>query len=303
MATAPEATFLNGRLSRCLPTFSPEFATLFANAVTFLQEWMAVTFQLVCLSRLETTAGIESLLILFLTLVVFTGPYLNGWLLYMDYICFQSWHPSYLILEHILVGIAITVAHVLGSLTAWAIVKDWQPIAKSTISWNVTAPTKANNNDLYVHFFEEMLGVLSLLIGCAYLLWLKNIRRDKPVQAYEKMTPKIDIKFYMQLTLLVAAVSQAFPSAYLSPHILCYKVFTQLITPAVCLTRLGAGAVALIVTCVWLLVRVSYRQAIQYNLDKEHEHHIPLLDHKDLPTNVSQRMPAIRLSMHGGTYF
>ena len=328
MAT-DEEIYCNLPFSKCLPEFSAPIATLLANAVAVLQEYLAVTFQLVCLSRLETTAGIQSVLVLFLTLVVFTGPYLNGWLLYMDFICFKKWGHSaddaagkkkniYMTVENLLVGLAITAAHILGSLTAWGVVKDLQHKGNSTIIWEKTAPATASN-DLGVHFLEEMFGVLSLLIGCAYLLWLKNLAKDKPVKSKsinEIRLPKIEIKFYMQLTLLVAAVSQAFPSAYLSPHILCYKTFTQAITSDVCYVRLAGGAAALLVACLWLLLRVVYRRSVQNNVDENHEHYakalkdydlLPMKEKqqprpRDLSSDEHQRMPPIRLSMHGGSY-
>lgn len=315
MATSEEA-YCNIPFAKCLPQFTPPMATFLANAVAVLQEYLAVTFQLVCLSRLETTAGIQSVLVLFLTLVVFTGPYLNGWLLYMDFICFKKWadpenekHNVCMRVEHVIVGIAITAAHFFGALTAWAVVKDLQHTANSTITWEKTTKT-AKNNDLGVHFLEEMVGVLSLLIGCAYLLWLKNLKKDKQalsISVNEVRLPKIEIKFYIQLTLLVAAVSQAFPSAYLSPHILCYKTFTQAITADVCFVRLAGGAAALLAACVWLLIRVVYRRSVQNKVDENHEHHAH--GHKlyqEIPKNVNgveQRMPRIRLSMHGGSYF
>ena len=336
MATVEE-TYCNVPFSKRLPELSAPFATLLANAVAVLQEYLAVTFQLVCLSRLETTAGIQSVLVLFLTLVVFTGPYLNGWLLYMDFICFKKWgHSSedaaekkknvYMTVENLLVGLVITGAHILGSLTAWGVVKDLQHKGNSTIIWEKTAPATAKNNDLGVHFLEEMFGVLSLLIGCAYLLWLKNLRREKQNQAIsinDVKLPKIEIKFYLQLTLLVAAVSQAFPSAYLSPHILCYKTFTQAITADVCLVRLAGGAAALVVACMWLLLRVVYRRSVQNKVDENHEHHAkglkdynllptnekeplnlkPLIKTPDLSRDEHQRMPPMRLSMHGGSYY
>jgi hypothetical protein len=141
MATTEEA-YCNIPFAKCLPQLQPATATLLANSVAVLQEYLAVTFQLVCLSRLETTAGIQSVLVLFLTLVVFTGPYLNGWLLYMDFICFKKWadpenekNNVYMVVEHVGVGIAITVAHFAGALTAWGVVKDLQHKANSTITW------------------------------------------------------------------------------------------------------------------------------------------------------------------------
>ena len=240
--------------------------TFLANVVTVFQEWMAVTFQLVCLSRLETTADIKSLLVLFLTLVVFTGPYLNAWLLFTDYICLKLLNESsfnYMKFETLVVGCFIAGAHVAGSATAYAIVKNFQPQSTSTITWDQST-TYIKNENWEIHLLEEMLAVLSLLIGCVYLLWLATLTKEKRPE-HEKFT-KMPIKFYFHLTILVAAVSQAFPSAQLSPHVLFYNLFMQRIAKEIFFARMGGGALALIITTIWYKIRLYYREKIQKKL-------------------------------------
>ena len=263
-----------------LPTRN-DYETFLANFVTFVQEWMAVTFQLVCISRLEETAGLKSSLVLFLTLVVFTGPFLNAWLLFIYNIWFKSWYiidergqwkwEKYRIVENIVMGFVITGANVTGSDTAYGSVTGIQPNWNSSITWESDAATI--DKTWGIHFGEEMLAVASLLIGCVYLLWLKEMRRAKPLKEYEKY-PKIEITFYFHLTLLVTAASQAFPSAYLSPHVLFYKLFMQKIPSDVFWARLGGGGVGLGIACVWRLLRVKYRDHIQDYLDPEHDHNV-----------------------------
>lgn len=294
-----------------------------ANVVLVLQEVIAVAFHLVCLSRLEASADIKSNLVLFLTLVVFTGPYLNAWLVFAENIIFKKWKED-MAVENILMGLGITAAHVVGSIIAWGLVRWMEPPSvgtitwdtKKAITWNITGDAAKknvmeNDDNWHVHFFEEIFAVASLLIGFIYLLWLTKLRKAKSTE-YSLISErwiKIDIKFYFQLTLLVAAVAQAFPSAQLSPHILTYKVLTQTITIPEFLSRLGGGAIGMCIACLWCLLRVSYRESIQTKLQPDHDHNVQ--DYQTVPAALPQpfaskpqiHAPAIRLSMHGSSYF
>lgn len=250
---------------------------LFAHVISFLQEYMAVTFQLVCLSRLGATP-LLSTLVLFLTLVVFTGPLLNAWLMIVNHICVLKSPPQMILLVIFIMG-----AHAAGAVSAWGIV-------------------------LLDHFFDELFGATSLLIGCVYLLWLAEYRKEKDDQSTSALDhPRIHIRFYLQLTLLVAAVSQAFPSAHLSPHISAYLLFTQQIPAEVFGVRFGAGFVACFFTWVWALFRTSYRNEIQKKVDPKHDHHVKT--HPALTVNAAAYtsqyalLPPVRLSMQGGSYF
>jgi hypothetical protein len=303
-------TLLEGNIGKILPKFeNAYFAELVAGLVTVVQEWLAVTFQLVCLSRLETTADIKSSLVLFLTLVVFTGPFLNLWLLFTYKTFFQHWDFDWTILVQLLLAVLIAVAHLLGSLTAFTIIESWQPHAKSTIDWKIKDKTadKEPNSDLSAIFVEEMFAVSSLLIGCVYLLWLKEIKKDKPEKGYEKGRLKIEIRFYFHLTLLVAAVGQAFPSAYLSPHIAFFKLMMERITWDVFGHRIGGGLVGFLISSLWCCCRMNYRHAIQQAVPTENEHHASENENhseevQGLLSSQHSRMPSIRLSMHGGSY-
>ncbi len=271
---------------------------LTANFVQICQEFIAVTFQLVCLSRIETTTDvIKPPLVLFLTLVVFTGPYLNTWLLFTENIIMKTWR------DDAWMTLFILLSHVVGSLLVWLLVIVWEPpsITGNTIVWNkkkaltfnmtaeVATDAMWKEHHWYVHFIEEMFAVGTLIIGCAYLFWLRQVRRNKPIPEHQdKKDIKIEMKFYMQLTLLVAAVSQAFPSSQLSIHILCYKLWMQTITGNEYFARLGGGVVGLILGCLWCKARKNYHDSIQVNVSPEHEHFAK---------------PPVRLSMHGSSYF
>jgi hypothetical protein len=287
-------------------------STFLANFVAFLQEFLAVTFHLVCLSRLEKTAGLQSSLVLFLTLVVFTGPYLNAWLLFIHNIWFKPWTtdkldeeekkkymPYYFVIEKIVMGIAIAGAHVAGSAAAYDMVKSNRPQWNSSITWELHEPT--TDETWHVHFTEELFAVASLFIGCVYLLWLKKMREAK-IKDHEKDI-KIAFTFYWQLTLLVTAVSQAFPSAGLSPHVLCYKVFMKQIPDKVFWARIGGGGAGLALACIWRYFRVTYREHIQADVDSHNEHHDKVSQQtKQKQLQPQRKMPGFRLSMHGGSY-
>lgn len=281
-------------------------AILIANSVQFIQEFLAVTFHLVCLSRLETTSGdIKNFLVLFLTLVVFTGPYLNLWLLFTEKIFFST--IDWWVWVEFLLAVLIGGAHIAGSATACVIINSWSQ-TKSTITWNVMSNIKEENNEVSAHFVEEMFAVSSLLIGCVYLLWLKKMRKDKSEAQDETGDDKnknqgmikIEIRFYCQLTLLVAAVSQAFPDAYLSPHVACYKLMMQRITWEIFGNRIGGGLVGLLISSAWCLARVNYRNGIQPHLG-DHPHKAPAK--KNTPMGQRQRMPGFQLVMQGDSYF
>jgi hypothetical protein len=133
----PSNTLCCNPFESCLSSaVSTKKATIFANIVLVLQEFIAVTFHLVCLSRLEATPDIKSNLVLFLTLVVFTGPYLNAWLAFAEYIIFKHWKECSMTLENIGMGVAITAAHVVGSVLAWGLVPWMQNPSADTITWN-----------------------------------------------------------------------------------------------------------------------------------------------------------------------
>jgi len=295
---------------------------IFAHFISFLQEYMAVTFQLVCLSRLGATP-LLSTLVLFLTLVVFTGPLLNAWLMIVNHLCVLESKPAMILLVFFIMG-----AHAAGALSAWGIVAafatDEEKSAKSMLFWkkpekvSTLETLQLENWKLYDHFFDELFGVTSLLIGCVYLLWLAAVKKLKKEHHESTMTegevpdvPTIDIRFYLQLTLLVAAVSQAFPSTHLSPHISAYLLFTQQIPAEVFGVRFGAGVVACILTRIWSWFRITYRTEIQKDVDVKHDHHVKTrMRQSQVPANNETRysshyalLPPVRLSMQGSSYF
>jgi len=187
-------------------------ADIKANIVQICQEVIAVTFQLVCLSRIETTTDfIKPTLVLFLTLVVFTGPYLNTWLLFTENVMLKGFHDDRVM------AFMLLLAHVAGTLAAFGLVMWWEPPStrdnEVVIVWDKKQPLTLNMTDeqaktamwteahWYVHFVEEIFAVGSLLIGCTYLLWLRETTRAKPIPHLAANGIHIEMKFYLQLTL------------------------------------------------------------------------------------------------------
>ena len=103
---------------------------------------------------------------------------------------------------------------------------------------------------------EELIAVSSLLMGFLYLAWLRPEHK-------ETNTPKIDIQFFLSLTLLVAASIRAFPTAHLAPHVSTYLLASGQITGWVWFWRMFGGAVGVGVVCGWNYVRMRYHKEQQ----------------------------------------
>ena len=211
-----------------------------------LQEFGSVFFNLICNSRLSnqdyfygvnqtadagyniasspsftSSASFSSMFVLLLTMIVFNAPFINTWLVAVDYKCVEDgfnrkrWYT--------LGGIvaAHTAAVVLAFWITDSVRNDW----KSSITWPDVRKEMTMQDDNYYWpvMFEELFAVASLLIGFLYLAWL----RPEPKQS---KTPILDIQFCISLTLLVTATSRAFPTAHLSPHVSTYKWISREIT-------------------------------------------------------------------------
>jgi glucan phosphoethanolaminetransferase (alkaline phosphatase superfamily) len=142
--------------------------------------------------------------VLLLTLIVFNGPFLNLWLVVVDYACiedgFSRRRSKTLVVIFGAQIAAIYMAHFFYNLMQ----NDW----KSTITWtdfNISSK-EANAHYYWPTMIEELIAVTSLLMGFLYLAWLRPEHK-------ETNTPKIDIQFFLSLTLLVAACMRAFPTA------------------------------------------------------------------------------------------
>ena len=288
--------------------------------VCFIQEFISVIFQLVCLSRLGTD-DILSNLVLFVTLIVFAGPYLNIWITFIHHICIK--HD---IMPYLPKAFAIMVMHLCGALLATVIVtnlsRDWskkivwksRPVSNSSIT--------GYEYDWGVQFFEEMTAVTSLLIGCAYLFWLQIHEgveaKIQKLKRKKNTTPYFDINFFLRLTLLVASVSRAFPSAHLSFHISVYLRGMELIDWPSFSAHVVGGFVGLLISIALVKSRIYVYSMVGPSDTSEDTESDPILA-KSIFTDTTinpnglvdpgagtlykqNRYAPLRVSLHGGNY-
>jgi hypothetical protein len=236
----------------------------------------------------------------------------------VQHICIKGDVFTYLPIAVVIIG-----THIAGSCTSWAIVNAAQPEwSKNNITW-VEIPGKIDTGNKGIEFLDECFGVLSLLIGCVYLFWLQIHDKEvqdkiKEVKKDKKKPPWFDIQFFLRLTLLVASVSRAFPTAHLSLHVSIYKWGTGQITPETFWVRFAGGIVGVFLTVVFALVRTQFRVVLHLNEGKFIEHESESESDPLTSTNLIQsglkigdenlaqfkqnRYAPLRVSLHGGNY-
>jgi len=241
-----------------------------------LQEFGSVFFNLICNSRLSnqdyyygvnataasgydigsdpifaSSASFSSMFVLLLTLIVFNAPFLNTWLVAVDYKCVEDgfnkkrWYTLGGIIA------AHTAAVVLAFWIIDGVRNDWQ----SSITWpDIKKEAKLQqDNYFWAVMFEELFAVASLLVGFLYLAWL----RPRPSMS---ATPILDIQFCISLTLLVAATGRAFPTAHLSPHVSTYKWISREITFWPWFWHMLGGLVASGLVLFWNTRRIEFHE-------------------------------------------
>lgn len=160
-------------------------------AIRSLTEFCAVAFQLVCLSRLgpndinnQLEPSVAANLVLFVTLVIFEFPFLNGYILFMYDLCVIG-RTS---IPRIILCVFILGIQVVGVVIAWLIIRDIQEHWKGTITW-ISAPVAGATDvdrNLYAEFFEEFFAVLALLVGYIHLTYLNF--QTKEIQLFYSPT-------------------------------------------------------------------------------------------------------------------
>ena len=232
------------------------------------QEFGAVLFNLICGSRLGgqdfyyditktgeeyskganpssmSDASLSSMFVLFFTLLVFNGPYLNLWLVSLDYICVQTTaRKDFNAFTKFARLLLILLAHLFAVAVAYWTIPGLRDASKSTLTWQYITPGAKGDVNLGFVFLEESVAVATLLVGFLYLAWLRKPKDEEP--------PKVDIEFFMRLTFFVIACTRAFPSADLSPHVSLYRLFTNKIKPDEWAVRFCSGIFASIIVVAW----------------------------------------------------
>jgi hypothetical protein len=176
-----------------MPGDSKDEGRLTKLVVTFLQEFGSVAFQLTCLARLGThdwfykvtdsdsglnvsgtpdlasSFSVASTLVLFLTLLSFTGPFVNTYLTAVDFLIiseeFKLWSKHYM--KGLTYFLCILTAHITGAVTAAAIVTDAKD--RAHLTWQIPSITNVDGHDNTGAIVEEMIAVCSLMVGFLYL--------------------------------------------------------------------------------------------------------------------------------------
>jgi len=263
-----------------------------ANGFQCIKEFVAVLFQLVCYSRMGNYDFFNGALVLLLTLVVFDFPFLNSNL----FTCLR-FGPWFLPSKQNFVGtliqtVCIALFQVAGACAAAAmwfeIVDQWKSLDKAVDNGilynNETIFHGAVYNNLRSDvkdapsvaklsiFLDEFAAQLVFLVGLIHIMeavlpgLLMSAAWQSPPPVEEKPSSSIKhmpipLTFILCASMLVAAVTRAFPSAHQSPHISIFLLMlgklqldkneTTGIDTDACWLRLAGGLVAVPVTLLY----------------------------------------------------
>jgi len=241
--------------------------------IRFLMEFGAVIFQLICFSRLgskdyyylvnqkadfaeydnsQLEPSLAANFVLFVTLIIFQFPYLNGYILFMYDTCVIG-RTS---VQRVGSCLIVVASQVLAVLVVWGIIRGAQEQWKGTITWIVPQVQATDEGrDFGAEFVEELIAVIALLVGYIHLTYLNYGPKQNdpglfgsPVHTFSEFPRKvlefpIPMSFIAQITLLVAGLLRAFPTSHLSPHISCYILAMGYTTWYAFLTRMAGGLV------------------------------------------------------------
>ena len=254
--------------------------SIYAETVVIrvFSEFSSVLFQLVCFSRLgandyyyvaptgNVTRSTEAVyrnshepslaanLVLFVTLVLFNFPFMNGYILFMYDTCVLGRTTTWRVLMcFVLVG-----CQLLGVLAAHAFIhraQEEQQTWQGTITW-IVPKGGANNTgrNIGVELFEELVAVTALLVGYVHVTYynfgetglFQSTTHTFSKFTLEKKLP-VQLPFILHMTLLVAGLLRAFPTAHLSPHVSLYILLMGYTTPEAFGCRIGGGCLGFLV--------------------------------------------------------
>jgi hypothetical protein len=238
--------------------------TLISRSLT---ECASVFFQLVCFSRLGTKdyyylvnkkgeyddvlePSLSMNLVLFVTLVLFQFPFMNAYILLMYDTCVigrTNW-------KRIAGCFWLLGCQALGVTFAWLVIKYVGGEWSDSITWMSAEASTASDagRSIPAEIVEEFCAVTALLVGYVHLTYL-NFRKvglfrspEHLFSEFSETTKKLAVPmdFILQVTLLVAGLLRAFPTAHLSPHISLYLLIMKYTTWTGCACRVGGGFLA-----------------------------------------------------------
>ena len=210
-----------------------------------VKEFFAVVFQLVCYSRLNSFDLFTGPLILYVTLVVFSFPFLNPYLFAV--LRLGPWNTGEAWVATLCQTLSVAAAQCAGGVAAAVISKGasltW-PDAMLVQVGSIVNGTGKNAGVIYndslsenwsrIVVIEEFAAVLALLVGVIHLVechagsLLKNRPRVSSLVAQETYRPNVSAEdtivpvpseLVFQVCVLVAGILCAFPSAHQALHV------------------------------------------------------------------------------------
>jgi hypothetical protein len=251
---------------------SISYQTLFIRSVT---EFSAVIFQLICFSRLgakdyyylvnqnadfarydnsQLEPSLAANFVLFVTLLIFQFPYLNGYILFMYDTCVVGRSS----LQRKGSCLILTGIQIIAVVVVWSIIRAAQEHWKGTITWIVPQVQATDDGRAWwAEFVEEWFAVMALLVGYIHLTYLNfeplfcSSKHTFSDFSPEVLDYAIPLPFIMQITLLVAGLLRAFPTSHMSPHISCYIMAMGYTTWPAFFLRMAGGVAGYISAYLW----------------------------------------------------
>jgi len=230
------------------------------------KEFFAVVFQLVCYSRLNSFDLFTGPLILYVTLVVFSFPFLNPYLFAV--LRLGPWNTGEAWMATLLQTLFVAVAQCVGAVVAAFISKGARSAWPSAMLVDVNSVVNGTGREAGVIYndslpdswsgivvIEEFAAVLALVVGVIHLVechagpLLRN-RNNSPPPTEDGIVP-VPSELVFQVCVLVAGIICAFPSAHQAMHISVYLEVSEVYGAKVIWLRFLGGAIATVAGVVY----------------------------------------------------
>ena len=253
------------------------FSRLGANAYYFVPKPVAVTHNTTNGTSVGAFEGglvnskepsLDSNLVLLVTLVLFQFPFLNGYIVFMYETCVIGGVSGPTGALRVLLCLVMTGVQLLAVLCATQLIFGVQNAQDpwKALTWMVSKEKLEASDDgrnMGSEFLEEFVAVTALLVGYVHLTYL-NFEYDKkqearlfasPALLFAKIEPvvrklAVPMPFILHVTLLVAGLLRAFPTAHLSPHVSLYLALMGYTTWGAFGWRMFGGVVGFFVAYV-----------------------------------------------------
>ena len=229
-----------------------------------VKEFVAVMFQLVCYSRLHSFDLFNGPLVLYVTLIVFSFPFLNPYLFAVLRLgpWYRGKNLAYIFVQTLFVAAAQCGGGVAAAVISNRVESNWPSSALVRVN-SVVNGTGVEIGSMYndnvsdkergLAFFEEFVAVLTLLVGVIHLiechaaLLLKNRPTVVPPPPPVDGIIALPSELVFQVCVLVAGIVCAFPSAHQAMHVSIFLEFSkEHPSHEVIWCRIGGGLVATI---------------------------------------------------------